>query len=320
MAPNAQVRIGARTLSLSNLDKVLYPQVGFTKAHVLDYYTRIAPYLLPHLQGRPLTLKRYPEGVDAPFFYEKRCPSHRPAWVETADVWSGHNQGYIPFCLANDLPTLIWVANLASLELHTSLSLAAGIERPTMMVFDLDPGLPADILDCCAVGLMIRELLDRVGLESFAKTSGSKGLQVYVPLNTKVTYEDTKGFARTVAELLERERPDRVVSKMNKELRRGKVLVDWSQNDEHKTTVCVYSLRAMPRPTVSAPVSWREVEQVHARADRALLSIDSDQVLARVERMGDLFAPVLTREQSLPGGVSSKRARQRRASARTRSR
>ncbi|MDQ4025852.1 MAG: non-homologous end-joining DNA ligase [Actinomycetota bacterium] len=279
---------------------MLYPRTGFTKGDLIDYYARIAPVLLPHLHGRPLTLKRYPDGVEAEHFYEKRCPSHRPDWVQTAKVWSNRNKEEIPYCIVGDVPTLVWLGNLADLELHTSLSLAEDIARPTMMVFDLDPGEPADIIDCCQVGLWIRGMLAELGLSVYAKTSGSKGLQLYVPLNTDVGYEQTKSFSRSVAETLERQLPDRVVSRMTKSLRAGKVLVDWSQNDDSKTTVCVYSLRAKELPTVSAPVDWDEVERALGDEDRGLLSFDYRAVLERVEERGDLFAPVLSERQELP--------------------
>jgi bifunctional non-homologous end joining protein LigD len=200
----------------------------------------------------------------------------------------------------NDLPTLVWAANLADLELHTSLALAEDIERPTMMVFDLDPGAPADMVDCCRVGLWVRDLFEGLGLESFAKTSGSKGLQVYVPLNVETSYDETKPFAKAVAELLEKQHPKKVVSRMSKDLRGGKVLVDWSQNDEHKTTVCVYSLRARERPTVSTPVAWEEVARALRGKDPGLLTFEAEALLARVEERGDLFAPVLTLQQALP--------------------
>jgi bifunctional non-homologous end joining protein LigD len=298
-----EIVVGGKHLKLSNLDKVLYPAVGFTKAQVIDYYVKVAPYLLPHLRGRPLTLKRYPEGVDGPFFYEKQCPKHRPKWVRTAPIWSDGKQRNTELCLANDLPTLVWAANLADLELHTSLSLAKAIHRPTMIVFDLDPGEPADIVQCCQVALWLREHLEVFDLESFAKTSGSKGLQIYVPINGQVTYDDTKPFAHALAEQLEREHPDRVVSKMKKSLRAGKVFVDWSQNDEHKTTVCVYSLRAKQRPMVSTPVAWDEVTAAAAkRGDRDPLAFDAAEAVRRVEERGDLFAPVLKLKQRLPRG------------------
>jgi bifunctional non-homologous end joining protein LigD len=256
--------------------------------------------VLPHLRDRPLTLKRYPDGVDGQFFYEKQSPSHRPAWVQTAALWSRHNERTIEYTLANDLPTLVWLANLADIELHTSLSLASDIRRPTMIVFDLDPGEPAGVLECAQVALWVRDLFGQLGLETCVKTSGSKGLQAYVPLNADVTYDDTKPFAQAVAQLLEKQHPELVVSSMAKERRTGKVLVDWSQNDEHKTTVNVYSLRARERPTVSTPLEWDEVEQAVDLKDAGALVFTSDDVLDRVQRLGDLFAPVLDREQELP--------------------
>ena len=303
MAPSTTltVAVEGRQLSLSNLDKVLYPEAGFTKGQVIAYYRDIAPVLLPHLAGRPLTLKRYPNGVHDKFFYEKHCPRHRPDWVQVAPVWSGRNNASVPYCVAGDLPTLVWVANLASLELHTSLSRADDIDRPTMLVFDLDPGPPATVVECCRIALRLRDLFDQMSLLSVAKTSGSKGLQVYVPLNTEVGYDGgTKDFALTVAQLMEKRFPGEVVSSMKKELRPGKVLIDWSQNDEHKTTVCVYSLRARPRPTVSAPVTWDEVAATAASGDPAGLVFEADDVVRRVGELGDLFAPLNELEQSLP--------------------
>ncbi len=294
------VEIGGRHLSLTNLDKVLYPVAGFTKGQVIDYYARIAPVLVPHLAGRPLTLKRYPGGVEQEYFFEKNATKHRPDWVKTAPIWSERNGHDINYLLANDLPTLVWIANLAGLELHPSLSLAKDIERPTMMVFDLDPGPPADIVQCCQVGLWLREIFEHFGLQSFPKTSGSKGLQIYVPLNTPTSYDQTKPFAHALARLLENDHRSLVVSDMKKELRVGKVLVDWSQNDEHKTTIGVYSLRARERPTVSTPVKWEEVELALKKKDVDLLVFDAGQVLKRVEKMGDLFAPVISLKQKLP--------------------
>ena len=284
-----------RTLSLSNLDKVMYPDVGFTKGQVIDYYTRVAPVLLPHLRGHPLTLKRYPNGVEGQFFYEKQCPSHRPDWVSTAPIPTGRKT--IDFCLCEDLPTLVWMANLADLELHPSLSLAAAIERPTVMAFDLDPGEPAGIAECCEVAVLLRETLGSLGLECFPKTSGSKGLQVYAPLNRgEATYDDTKPLAQALARHLEAQHPKLIVSTQKKELRKGKVLIDWSQNDEHKTTVAVYSLRARERPTVSTPLLWEEVE----RGDADALVFEAADLLERVEERGDLFAPVAESKQRLP--------------------
>ncbi len=300
MAKDTVVDVDGRHLKLSNLDKVLYPEAGFTKGQVIDYYVRIAPALLPHLHGRPLTMKRYPNGVSGIFFYEKNCPSHRPEWVQTARVWSAGNNRWMEYCMAQDLATLVWAANLADLELHTSLSLRKEILQPTFLVFDLDPGPPANIVQCCQVGVWVRDIFAKLKMQSFAKTSGSKGLQIYVPLNTAVTYDQTKPFAHELARMLERQYPQQVVSDMKKALRTGKVLVDWSQNDDHKTTVCVYSLRAKERPTVSTPVTWEEVEQCMARKDPTLLVFDSDQVLERVKNNGDHFAPVLKLKQKMP--------------------
>jgi bifunctional non-homologous end joining protein LigD len=300
MPQKAELVVEDRKIQVSNLDKVLYPKAGFAKGQVIDYYIRIAPVLLPHLRDRPLTMKRYPDGVDGQFFYEKNCPSHRPKWVQTAKVWSEGNQRIMHYCLANDLPTLVWAANLADLELHTSLSRKHDIACPTMMVFDLDPGAPADIVQCCQVGLWLRDLLGQMKLKSFAKTSGSKGLQVYVPLNTSVTYDQTKDLSRSLAQYLEREHRDRVTSNMSKAVRKGKVFVDWSQNDEHKTTICVYSLRAREEPTVSTPVRWTEVENCLKKKKVELLRFRSDQVGARVEKLGDLFEPVEKLKQKLP--------------------
>lgn len=294
------VDIQGKRLKLSNLDKVMYPEVGFTKGQVMDYYARIAPVLLPHLRGRPLTLKRYPNGVTGMHFYEKNCPEHRPEWVQVAPIWSPGNNKWMNYCLAQDLPTLIWAANLADIELHTSLSMSKDMMRPTFIVFDLDPGAPADIVQCCRVGLWVREVFGRFGLESFAKTSGSKGLQIYVPLNTPVTYDETKPFAHELARVLERQHSELVVSDMKKTLRVGKIFVDWSQNDDYKTTVCAYSLRAKSRPTVSTPVHWEEVERCLKKEDASLLTFSSDDVLARVEKFGDIFAPVLKIRQKLP--------------------
>jgi bifunctional non-homologous end joining protein LigD len=285
-----EVDVQGHRLSLSNLDKVLYPAAGFTKGQVIDYYTRVAPYVLPHLRDRPLTLKRYPNGVDAQYFYEKRCPSHAPEWVRREEV-----QG-ITYCVCDDLPTLVWLANLADLELHPSLSQVDEILRPTVMAFDLDPGSGAGLPECCEVAFILRDALARLGLESFAKTSGSKGIQVYVPLNVDgVDYDNgTKALSKALARHLEAQHPKLIVSQQKKELRKGKVLIDWSQNDEHKTTVGVYSLRAREGPTVSTPVTWEELEDPDA------LVFEAADVLERVEEHGDLFAPVVELEQELP--------------------
>ena len=300
MPNKAELSVGDRKIQVSNLDKVLYPKAGFTKGQVIDYYIRVAPVLLPHLRDRPLTMKRYPDGVEGEFFYEKNCPSHRPKWVQTAQVWSESNDRMMNYCLVQDLPTLVWAANLADLELHTSLSRKNNIERPTMMVFDLDPGAPADIVQCCQVSLWLRDLLGNMKLKSFPKTSGSKGLQVYMPLNTSVTYDQTKDLSRALAQHLEGEHVDLVTSNMSKAVRKGKVFVDWSQNDEHKTTICVYSLRAREEPTVSTPVGWDEVENCLKKKKADLLKFRSDKVIARVGKRDDLFEPVEKLKQKLP--------------------
>ena len=290
-AQRVEVGVEGRRLSLSNLAKVLYPAVGFTKGEVIDYYTRVSAAVLPHLRDRPLTLKRYPNGVEGQYFYEKNCPSHAPEWVRKEEV------GGIAYCVCDDLPTLVWLANLADLELHPSLSLAEDIDRPTVMAFDLDPGPPAGVAECCEVAVLLRDALAQIGLDSYAKTSGSKGLQVYVPLNTEVDYDHgTKRLSQALARHLEAQHPKLIVSSQRKDLRKGKVLIDWSQNDEHKTTVAVYSLRARERPTVSTPLLWEEVE----RGDAEALVFEAADVLGRVAEHGDLFAPVVEQEQRLP--------------------
>src|SRR5215472_15196055 len=244
MSKKAELIVDDRKLQVSNLDKVLYPKAGFTKSQVIDYYVKIAPVLLPHLADRPLTLKRYPAGVEGMFFYEKNCPKYRPDWIKTAKVWSEGNKRDMYYCVVDQVATLVWLGNLADLELHTSLSRTPKLAQPTVIAFDLDPGAPANIVQCCQVGLWVQEIFAQFGLQAFAKTSGSKGLQIYVPLNTAVTYEQTKPFARAIARLLEERHPSLVVSDMKKALRVNKIFVDWSQNDDYKTTVNVYSLRA----------------------------------------------------------------------------
>jgi bifunctional non-homologous end joining protein LigD len=295
---DGQVEVEGRALKLSNRDKVLYPKTGFTKGDVIDYYVAVAPVLLPHLRGRPLTLKRYPDGVEGEYFYEKQCPSHRPEWVRTAPVETGRKT--IDFCVADDLPTLVWLANLADLELHTSLATAEDVTRPTMLMFDLDPGPGMGILDCAEVALWLRDVFESLKLRTFVKTSGSKGLHAQVPLNSEVTYEQTKPFARAVAELMAKHHGERVVSRMTKRLREGRVLVDWSQNDEHKTTVCAYSLRARERPTVSTPLEWDEVEAALETGDEAALVFEAPAVVERVRERGDPLAEALTLRQELP--------------------
>jgi bifunctional non-homologous end joining protein LigD len=300
MPDKAQLVVDGRRLPVTNLNKVLYPKAGFTKGQVIDYYIRVAPVLLPHLKDRPLTMKRYPNGVEGEFFYEKNCPAHRPSWVKTAKVWSEGNRRHMHYCLVQDLPTLVWAANLADLELHTSLARKQNVARPTMMVFDLDPGPPANIVQCSEVGVWLRDLLAEMELDSFPKTSGSKGLQVYVPLNTPVTFDQTKELAHEIARHLERKHPKLVLSEMSRALRKGKVFVDWSQNDEHKTTINVYSLRAKEQPTVSTPVTWKEVEACLKKGNPQLLTFTSDHVLRRVDKFGDLFEPINSLKQRLP--------------------
>jgi bifunctional non-homologous end joining protein LigD len=317
-----EVEVEGRTLKLTNLDKVLYPATGFTKGDLIEWAIAIAPALLPHLRDRPLTLKRYPDGVEGKHFYEKQSPRHRPEWVQTAPAWSEHSRREVQYTLCQDLPTLVWLANLADVELHPSLSRASALARPTTVAFDLDPGPPAGMLACCEVALQLRELFDQLGLRSIAKTSGSKGLQVYVPLDdSKVTYEQTKPFAHAVARLLQQRHPDLVVAAMAKAERKGRVLIDWSQNDEHKTTVSVYSLRAMERPTVSTPLAWEEAQACLDAQDEGMLVFEAEQVLERVAAKGDLFAEVLSLRQSLPrlrGSEASPPARRRRQARRSR--
>jgi bifunctional non-homologous end joining protein LigD len=298
-----QVEVDGKELKLTNLDKVLYPKPGFTKGEMVDYYARVAETMVPHLKGRAVTLRRFPEGVDDldAAFFEKRCPKHRPKWVKTARVQAGPKAGFIDFCVCDGRPTLIWMAQLAAIELHPSLSLGKKHEQPTVLAFDLDPGPPADVVDCCRVALRLRALLDHLELESFVKTSGSKGMQLYVPLNTKVTYEDTRPFAQALAQIVAKQTPDEVLAKMGKKVdRSGKVLIDWYQNNERKTTIAVYSLRAREHPTVSTPVTWDEVEAAAESGDGAPLVFEANDVLERIEKHGDLFAPVLELKQKLP--------------------
>jgi bifunctional non-homologous end joining protein LigD len=302
VASSRQVEVDGRELKLTNLDKVLYPQAGFSKGEMVDYYAKVAEAMVPHLSGRAVTLRRFPEGVEDldSAFFEKRCPKHRPKWVKTTSVRAGPNAGKIDFCVCDGRPTLIWMAQLAAIELHPSLSLGRAPTRPTVLAFDLDPGPPADIVDCCRVALRLRELFGHFGVESFPKTSGSKGMQVYVPLNGKDHYDTTKPFAKAIAQLLEKQTPDLVVSKMKKVEREGKVFVDWSQNHRSKTTIAVYSLRARERPTVSTPVTWNEVEAAADSGDASGLVFETGDVLKRLQHHGDLFAPVLELKQELP--------------------
>jgi bifunctional non-homologous end joining protein LigD len=294
------VKMAERRITLSNLEKDLYPPTGFTKAHILEYYRRISPFLLPHLQGRALTLKRYPEGVEEEFFFEKRCPSHRPSWVKTAEI-AQHNGEKMTVCLVNDLPTLMWVENLASIELHVPLARVDSQVTPDSLVFDLDPGDPADILACARVALDLHDLLSDLKLTSYAKTSGQKGLHVFVPLNQReATFEDTKKFSKAVAEVMQRNHPDLVTAKMAKDYRKGKVFINWSQNDSSKTMVCVYSLRARETPIVSFPLTWKELEEHLKHNDPQKLHVLQSDAVNKVEKSGDIFRDVLKKKQKLP--------------------
>ena len=305
MSPDTKVTVDVegQTLALTNLDKVLYPDVGFTKGEVIDYYTRVSPVLLPHITNRALTFKRYPDGVDAQFFFAKNVPNGTPDWVRRAELpspGSTKKRETVTYPVADDLPTLVWAANLAALELHVPMwriDVDGRPRNPDLMVFDLDPGPPATVVECCTVARHVRDVLDRDGLVAYPKTSGSKGLQLYVPLDAKAPWEDVHAYARKLAQRLEKEHPDLVVWNMKKELRKGKVLVDWSQNNAAKTTVAVYSLRARAEPTVSTPVAWDEVESCRRAEDLRFISAE---VLERVEEHGDLFAPILEGGQVLP--------------------
>jgi bifunctional non-homologous end joining protein LigD len=293
--------IGGRRLTIRNLDRILFPQTGTTKADVLAYYSSISPLMLPHLADRLLHMHRYPEGVEGPRFWQKACPEHRPSWLPTAPVWSREKQTYIEYCVVNEAAALLWAVNLGSIELHTSLHTRQNLNRPTVLAFDLDPGPGRNILDCCEVALRLRELFDTLGLSTYPKTSGSKGLQLYVPLNVEITYELTKAAARQIAELLEAQTPAAVVSRMARAARTGKVLIDWAQNTEHKSMACVYSVRAKATPTVSTPISWPEVADAVGAGDPDQLRFEMPDVLERVKECGDLFAPVLSCCQDLVG-------------------
>ena len=294
---HATVEIDGRQLKLSNLEKVLYPEVGFTKGEVIDYYARIAPTMLTHVGDRGITMRRFPNGVDDKSFFEKRCPTHRPDWVEVCPG-PGDRGGAIDYCKLADVPSIVWAANLAALEIHVPMARCGDIETPCMVVFDLDPGEPAAMTECAEVGLWIRDVLDGLKLECFAKTSGSKGLQVYVPVNGQpLTHEHASGFAHMVAQAMEKHHGDRVLSVMRKELRKNKVFIDWSQNSRHKTTIGAYSLRARPHPTVSTPVTWDEVDDA---AGGAPLSFTAPDVLERVDKLGDLWEPTATLVQEIP--------------------
>jgi bifunctional non-homologous end joining protein LigD len=301
MQTKRPTKIAEREIDFSNLDKIMYPAVRFTKRQVIDYYIRVSPFILPHIKNRPVTLKRFPDGVGGEHFYEKDAPSYTPRWIKTFPIARTGEAAVIHYILINDLPTLAWSANMANLEIHPFLAKAPHIDMPTTVVFDLDPGDGADILNSCEVAFLVKDLLDRLNLKSFVKVSGSKGIHLHVPLNTKVTYEATQPFAKSVAQLLESEHPDLIVSEMAKTRRKGKVFVDWSQNSEHKSTVAPYSLRAKgERPFVALPVKWDELKRALKKSDSTLLFFDAETALKRLKKSGDLFAPVVKLKQRLP--------------------
>lgn len=312
-AQRKTVAIAGKRIPVTNLEKLLYPGEKFTKAKVIEYYVQISKYLLPHLKQRPVTLKRFPEGVFGESFYEKDAPAFRPSWVKTASVPRRETAGDdIRYILINDLPTLVWVANLATLEIHPFLHRAPRLDRPTSMVFDCDPGEGANILHCARVALMLREVLQELGLESYVKVSGSKGLQVYVPLNSAITYDETQPLAKGLAELMAQREPKLIVAQMPKRLRTKKVFIDWSQNAEYKTTVGVYSLRAKThRPYVSVPVEWTELKNALDNKDAEALFFTPAQTIERVAARGDLFKPVLKQVQKLPSELRRYFERQR---------
>jgi bifunctional non-homologous end joining protein LigD len=295
-----KIRAGRRTLEVASLDKVFYPETGFTKGDVISFYRDVSSALIPHLKNRPATFKRYPDGVTGGFFYEKRCPPYAPDWMKTVGIVRQRDKKEINYCLLNDVAALLWSANLANLELHTSLARANHLDRPVALVFDLDPGPGVDVLGCAEVAGWLREIFADIELESFVKTSGSKGLHFFVPLNNTTTYEQSGPFAHSIAQMLEQQHPDRIVTKMSKELRPGKIFIDWSQNALHKTTVSVYSLRARERPTVSTPVKWNELERALKKDEAQLLVFEVGDVLKRIDKHGDLFEPVLKLKQKLP--------------------
>jgi bifunctional non-homologous end joining protein LigD len=294
--------VGGRRLTIRNLDRVVFPRTGTTKGDLLGYYVSIGEVMLPHLRERLLHMHRYPEGVEGPRFWQKGCPDYKPEWLPTAPVWSRDKGENIDYCVVNELAALLWAVNIGSIELHTSLHLRDALHSPTVMAFDLDPGPGVGLLACCEVALRLREMFARVNVACYPKTSGSKGLQVYVPLNSGARYEMTKPASRRIAERLEEQTPHAVVSRMARSLRSGRVLVDWSQNTEHKSMVCAYSVRAKERPTVSTPLDWDEVERALDASDPNLLVFEMPEVLERVAARGDLFAPVLTERQTFAAG------------------
>jgi bifunctional non-homologous end joining protein LigD len=295
-----EVEVEGRTLALSNLEKVLYPRDGFTKGDLIRYYARVAGVMLPHLRDRPVMLRRFPDGVEGTAFYEKRCPEYRPQWVRVSPAWVTSTGSRIATCLIHDTATLVWLANLAAIEIHPSLHHWQDRDRPTAMVLDLDPGPPAGLLEASRTALDLRALLDRLGLSVWPKTSGGKGLHLFVPLHVPVHYRETRNLARSLALFLATRQPGRVVAEIGSEKRRGKVLVDWGQNARQKSMAAPYSLRARDRPTVSMPVEWAEIEAAVDAGDPSALVFDAEAAAERVLRDGDRFAPVAERVQNLP--------------------
>ncbi len=300
---------GSPEVKFTHLEKIYFPQGGFTKGEMIQYYLAAAPYLLPHLKNRPVTMIRFPDGVTGEKFYEKNAPKFAPSWIKTFRVPRRHEPGEINYILINDAATLAWCANLAALELHPFLHRVPKLDQPTHVAFDLDPGEGADILTCARVAFLVKEILDGLSLASFPKVSGSKGLQIYVPLNRPVTYDATGTFAKAVAELLEQKHPDLVVSQMAKIKRRERALIDWSQNSGSKTTVAVYSMRGKrDEPFISMPVTWAELATAIKTKRSAALFFTPADALKRLKKNGDLFAPVLTLKQSLPKAFLAQRA------------
>jgi len=307
MEKSAPIEVQGRELRLSNLDRILFPANGFTKAQVIDFYIRISKYILPHLKNRPLTLKLYPKGVESPPHYHHDAPAHTPSWIQIADVRRKNGGSEIHFILVNDLPSLIWTANQNNIEMHTLLAKAPRTEQPTALLFDLDPGQPANILHCAQVTLWLKDILEGLKIKSLVKLSGDKGLHLYAPLNSPDSYDETQAFAKAVAESLEQQHPDVVVSTMNKRVRAGKVFVDWSQNAPHKSTACAYSLRASSAvPRVALPLGWAELAEALDRGDLSRVHFEPEAAIQRVEKLGDLFAPLLTLKQRLPADYSSR--------------
>ena len=293
-APRSALRVGDRELQISNRDKVLWPDTGFTKGQMIDYYSAVAPTMVAHLEARPITLRRWPDGVTGPSFFQKNAPAHRPEWIPTVRL------GEVDYLRIDEPAALVWAANLAAIEIHPGLARSEALDEPTALVFDLDPGPPADVVTCARVAVLLRGYLGRLGMQAWVKTSGSKGLQMYVPLNGRATFADTRDFALAVTHLAESEHPELVLSEIDRASRRGRVLIDWAQNAPSRTTVAVYSLRARPEPSVSTPVTWDEVDSALAAEDAGALRFGPEEVLRRLDRLGDLMAPVLTEQQDLP--------------------